>query len=323
MRCLLNDKALVSVIMPAYNALPYIGQAIQSVLDQDYDALELIVVDDGSSDGTPDEARRFGERVRVIEQKNGGPAAARNCGARAARGELLAFLDADDVWLPGKVRAQVDYLTHHADAGVVFGHWIRWEANPDGSFSTPPAVPVETDAETTVTELSGWIYPELLLDSVVWIVSAMVRRTLWDELGGLDESLRIGEDYDFFLRASRACRIDKLNRTVAYYRIHNQSTTHVVRPENYESRVILRALELHGATGPDGRALPRKVLHDRLFKLFFDHGYRHFPQGDPRIAANAFRQALMRGRRLSAKALVYLVLSCFKALLPARKTPSR
>ena len=309
--------------MPAYNALPYIGQAIQSVLDQDYEALELIVVDDGSSDGTPDAARRFGERVRVIEQKNGGPAAARNRGARAARGELLAFLDADDVWLPGKVRAQVDYLAVQPDVGVVFGQWIRWEANPDGSFSPPPVVPKNTGAALTVAGLSGWIYPELLLDSVVWIVSAMVRRSLWDGLGGLDETLRIGEDYDFFLRASRQCRIDKLSRTVAYYRIHKQSTTHVVRPENYECKVILRALELHGAIGPDGRALPSKVLHDRLFKLFFDHGYRHFPHGDPRIAADSFRQALTRGRRLSAKALVYLVLSCFKMLLPVHKQPSR
>lgn len=305
--------------MPAYNALPYIGQAIQSVLDQDYAEVELIVVDDGSNDGTPDEARRYGARVRVIEQKNGGPAAARNCGVKAAHGDFLAFLDADDVWLPGKLRSQVDYLDTHPEAGVVFGSWIRWNANADGSFSPPPAVPNDASAEGTVAELSGWIYPELLLDSVVWIVSAMARKSLWEDLGGLDETLRIGEDYDFFLRASRQCRIDKLNRTVAYYRIHNQSTTHVVRPENYEGKVILRALELYGETGPDGRALPRKELHDRLFRLFFDHGYRHYPNGDPRIAADAFRQALIRGKRLSPKALVYLVLSCFKILAPERK----
>ena len=101
---------LISVIMPAYNALPYIDQAIRSVLDQDYPNIELIVVDDGSRDGTPELAEQFGDRVKVLRQKNAGPAAARNKGIAASRGDFIAFLDADDVWLPGKASMQVQYL---------------------------------------------------------------------------------------------------------------------------------------------------------------------------------------------------------------------
>jgi glycosyltransferase involved in cell wall biosynthesis len=310
----MSEDPLVSVVLPAYNARAYIAQAIRSVLDQDYQNLEIIVVDDGSSDGTPDEARLFGERVRVIEQKNGGPAAARNRGVAHARGKLLAFIDADDLWLPGKLRAQVDYLRENAEAGVVFGRFVRWIAREDGAFDPPPEIPLAPSAQLIVPEASGWIYPELLLDSVIWIVSAMVRREIWDALGGLDPALRCGEDYDFFIRASRICKMDKLDRVVAYYRIHTQSTTHVVRDEDFECKVLVRSLKQFGTAAPDGREVSRKLLSDRLFRIFFNHGYRHYKNGSPRIAASAFLQALLNGRRASFKALAFLVLSFFRSL---------
>lgn len=311
----MSSFPLVSVIMPAYNARPYIAQAIKSVLDQDYPNLELIVVDDGSMDGTPQEARRFGEHVQVIEQQNRGPAAARNSAVALARGELLAFIDADDIWLPGKVSAQVQYLQNHPDVGIVFGRLLRWFAQPDGNFGAPPELPNSPAGQLIVPEESGWIYPEMLLDSVIWIVSAMVRKTLWDTLGGLDDGLRTGEDYDFFIRASRLCRIDELDMVVAYYRMHQQSTTQVIRPENNECVVLLRALERFGTVGPDGREVSPRLLRARLFKLFFDHGYRHYWYGSPRIAAHAFRQALISGRSTSAKALAYFTLASAKCLL--------
>ncbi len=203
----MQDLPLVSVIIPAFNARLHIGAALSSVLDQDYPNLEIIVVDDGSSDETSEEARRYGERVRVIRQANAGPAAARNRGVSVSRGELLAFIDADDVWIAGKLAAQVRYLREHPDVGVVFGAWIRWNASEDGSFGEPPG-PSDCDEGLGIVEAeSGWIYPQLLLDSAVWIVVALIRKDLWNRLGGLDEALRTGEEYDFFLRASRISRI--------------------------------------------------------------------------------------------------------------------
>jgi glycosyltransferase involved in cell wall biosynthesis len=307
------EYPLVSVVVPAYNASAYIEDAIRSVLEQDYPALEVIVVDDGSRDGTPDLARRFGANVRVVEQENGGPAVARNRAVKLARGDLLAFIDADDLWLPGKLKAQVDYLREHPETGLVHGRYLRWVANPDGSFGPPPALPVKTPACETVTGRSGWIYPELLLGSLVWIVSVLMPKSLWESLGGMDESLRCGEDYDFFLRASRICRLDELDRVVAYYRIHPESTTHVVRDEDYEYMVMRRALDAWGVTGPDGREVAPKLLRDRFYRLFFNHGYRHFYRGKPEIAAASFRRALCDGR-VSWRAVVYWILSSMRRI---------
>lgn len=310
----IHPTPLVSVVMPAYNSRAFIADSIRSVLEQDYDAIELIVVDDGSSDGTPEIARSFGDRVQVLEQKNAGPAAARNRGVAEARGEFIAFIDSDDIWLPQKTRLQVQYLLKHDSVGVVFGRLVRWFADADGTFPALPDPPNVVGLPGIVEAESGWIYPEMLLDSVIWIVSAMVRKSLWNDLGGLDEGLRIGEDYDFFIRASRRCRMDELDMLVAYYRIHNQSTTQVIRNENYECMVLLRSIVRFGTVGTDGREVSRPLLQERLFMLHFNHGYRHYRWGNPCIATRAFLSALIQGRRVSWRAMVYFLLSFTRCL---------
>lgn len=309
-----SADCLVSVIMPAYNSSAYIAEAIGSVLDQDYGNLELIVVDDGSSDDTTALARSFGEKVTVIEQANSGPAAARNRGVMQARGELLAFMDSDDVWAPGKVKAQVDYLQQHPDVGIVYGRLIRWLEKEDGTFDPPPGPGSPPSDRPVAPDRSGWIYPELLLDSVIWIVTAMVRRPIWDALGGMDESLRCGEDYDFFIRASRICRMHELDEVLASYRIHRQSACQIVRRDDPEYAVMVSAIEQFGTAGPDGRQVSQKLLRKRLFQLAFSQGYRHYWRGNPGVAAESFRQALLRGRKASPKAFAYYLLSLAKSL---------
>lgn len=315
---LFKDGPLVSVIMPAYNARTYLRQAILSVLEQDYPNVELIVVDDGSTDGTDQEAERYGERVHLLRQKNRGPAAARNLGIRHAKGALIAFLDADDVWLPGKLSAQVAQLLQHPDVGLVYGGFVRWESNADGSFDPPPPAAVIDPAVPLVDTHSGWIYNELLFDNIVHIITAMVRREVVEELGGLDEHLPTGEDYDFWLRLSRRCKAHKLNRTLAYYRIHAASLTKIPRAENNEYKALLRALETFGPAGPDGIAVPQHKLTQRLFGLCFGHGYFHYWHGDPRVALSAFRQSL-RHAPLKPKAWAYVALASFRSWSGARR----
>src|ERR1039457_5929793 len=106
----MNDKVLVSVIMPTYNRGYVVGEAIESILNQTYDNIEVVVVDDGSTDNTQEKLKEYGDRIRVVYQRNSGPAAARNRGIRAARGEIIAFLDSDDVWLPTILERQVSLL---------------------------------------------------------------------------------------------------------------------------------------------------------------------------------------------------------------------
>ena len=304
--------------MPAYNARPFIEEAIRSVLNQDYPAIELIVVDDGSQDGTREVAEGFGGKVRVLRQTNAGPAAARNRGIEAARGEYIAFLDADDTWLPGKVSVQAQYLQDHPDAAVVFGGFFRWYPQADGSFSAPPA-PVNLDSPVKlVPEHSGWIYKDILLDSMICIITAMIRRCVFNTVGRFDESLRTGEDYDFWLRVSRQFQAVEFDRTLAYYRMHATSTTKTPRKENNEYQVLLKTLAAYGPAGPDRVAAPESALRNRCYQLCFSHGYFHVRSGDPKVAQEAFRAAAHYSP-LRPKVWAYWILAAAKHLVSVNR----
>ncbi|MBK1682248.1 glycosyltransferase family 2 protein [Rhodoferax fermentans] len=285
------ENPLVSVILPAYNALAHIAQAVDSVLNQDYANLELLVIDDGSTDGTADHPALQDPRIRVLRQHNAGPGSARNLGLTHAKGELIAFIDADDLWLPGKLSLQVAYLRDHPDISIVFGGFQRWSASPDKRFEVPPCPRIESTSQA-LAHPSGWLYTDLLLDSVVHIITAMVRRSVFDTVGVFDTRLPTGEDYDFWLRASRQFKMDQLAQTVAFYRIHDSSLTKVPRPENNEYLVLQHALASWGSTGPDGRSVDARALQNRLFGICFGHAYLHFWTGRRRQAHIAFDQAL-------------------------------
>ena len=309
-----NTFPLVSVVMPAYNARPFIEDSIRSVLNQDYPNIELIVVDDGSKDGTPEAAEKFDSRVKVLRQNNSGPAAARNRGIAAASGDFIAFLDADDIWLPGKLALQVQYLQAHPDVGVVFGGFLRWYPQTGGSFTSAPK-PENLDSPLKLSpKHSGWIYTTLLLDNVIHIITAMVRRSVIETVGSFDESLRTGEDYDFWLRVSRQFRAAEFDRTLAYYRIHTASTTRVPRKENNEYRVLVKTLAAYGPTGPDNAAITEDALRARFFQLCFSHGYFHMRSGDANVAREAFSAALHHSP-LKPKVWIYWILAMIKGYM--------
>lgn len=304
----------VSIIVPTYNCAQFLSEALDSILTQQYPNIEVIVVDDGSNDDSADIADGFGSPVKVIRQKNQGPAAARNRGVRESSGEYLAFLDGDDVWLPGKLFAQMEYFLSHPEVGIVFGKFRRWPVNKAGNY--PPKenfITLEHKGGIDET-VSGWIYHKLLLDSIVCIITAVIPRSLFDTLGGFDESLRSGEDYDFWLRASRLVQAHKLARDVALYRTNHSSTTHIMRPTNNEHVVLLRAVEKYGLASPNGVAISEKQIKDRFYKLSFGHGYMHFWHGSPIVALEAFLEAIRHDRK-QVKALMYCVMSYLRCKL--------
>ncbi len=304
---------LVSVVMPAFNAREFIGAAIQSVLQQDYANLEVIVVDDGSTDGTSHLDCLQNERIKLLHQLNAGPAAARNTGLRHAKGELIAFLDADDLWLPHKLAVQVAYLHQHPEAGAVFGRFVRWEADQNGLFAAYQIPGGECDDPLMTCAPSGSIYTALLLDSVVHIITAMVRREVFERIGTFDEALPTGEDYEFWLRASRSFKIDQLARTLAVYRIHSASITKVPREENNEYLVLMRTVNEYGLSGADGLCVSMDTLRRRLFGISFGHAYLHFYTGSARVAQKMFAQALAHSF-WHPKVWLYWVLASFKRL---------
>lgn len=309
------EPPLISVIMPAYNAAPYIRDSVATVLGQDHRHLELIIVDDGSSDGTPELVEGLDPRITVLRQKNAGPAAARNLGLKTAKGEFIAFLDADDLWTPHKLSLQLAFLQAHPDYGMAYGGFLRWFAKTDGSFDPPPpAQGADAPIDALIQAQSGWIYVPLLFDNIVHIITALLRREVVETVGGFNPALPTGEDYDFWLRVSRRFRAAKLARTLAFYRIHKASITHKPRAENNEYRALRSALDAWGASGPDGSQADAQALRQRLFMLNFSHGYQHVRDGSARVAAGAFWRAV-RIRPAHLKSWAYLAASGLKSLV--------
>jgi len=182
----------VSVIIPTFNRRKFVREAIDSVLAQDFDDFELIVVDDGSTDGTAEALADYGNRIRLIRQSNRGVSAARNTGIRASEAPLIALLDSDDLWRAGKLTAQTAFLRAHPDVLICQTEeiWVRngLRVNPRRKHRKP----------------SGDIFARSLELCLVSPSAVMMRRRLLDEVGLFDESLPACEDYDLWLRV--ACR---------------------------------------------------------------------------------------------------------------------
>lgn len=306
-----SASPLVSVIMPAYNTACYIREAINSVLDQDYPRKELIVIDDGSTDGTLDVLRSYGDRITLLQQRNQGSAVARNAGLEVARGEFIAFLDSDDIWLPGKLRLQVDHLQRHPEIGMVYSGWAVWKPRADGEFRLP-AIEGGEDAPSIVPDRSGWLYNRLLFSSILHTITVVARRDLIARVGNFEPELKRGQDYDYWIRASRLTQIHKLDRVLALYRVHGNGCVKKWPHLNYEKLVVQRALQCWGLQGPDGTRTAPGAMRRRLAETCFSFGYHHYWEGSPRLAVRAFGEAIAY-RPWHLNSWRYLVMSLAKA----------
>lgn len=182
---------LVSVIIPAYNVAWCVGRALDSVLVQSYQQIEIIVINDGSTDDTGEVLASYGESIQVLDQENRGMCSARNAGIRAARGSYIAFLDADDWWLPKKLERQMELMQDQPEIG--FSSTTARVENPDGELLNLWRCPQtgNTILNTLFTENAA----------IAGGCSAVVvRKTLLDQVGLFDESLRGFEDPDLWIR---------------------------------------------------------------------------------------------------------------------------
>jgi GT2 family glycosyltransferase len=286
------ELPFASVVVPCHNAAPYIATTLRAILAQDGVALDVVVVDDGSTDGSADLVSKQFPQVRVIRQANAGVAAARNAGLHAGRADWVAFCDADDLWLPGKLAAQFELLGTHPSARMAYTAWHVWHsqaAEPDAAWLARLS---GTDQLQAGQGASGWIYPELLMDCVVWTSTVLARRDLLLGLGGFDENLRVGEDYDLWLRASRQTPILRVPRPYALYRIHAHNTTRRAPTANHKARVVERALAQWGYTAPDGRIADRRAVAAGLARSWSDFAGAQLGAGDPRAARQSAWKAV-------------------------------
>jgi GT2 family glycosyltransferase len=180
----------VSVIIPTFNRWPLVGKAVESVLAQSYAKLEIIVVDDGSTDDTAQQLSQFGARLRTLKQPHRGVSAARNLAVRHARGSYLAFLDSDDLWLPKKLSVQTSFIERNPAVQICQTDeiWIRngVRVNPKAKHRKP----------------SGDIFMPSLELCLVSPSAVMLTRKLFERVGGFDENFPVCEDYDLWLRVA-------------------------------------------------------------------------------------------------------------------------
>ncbi|MEP7071138.1 MAG: glycosyltransferase [Verrucomicrobiota bacterium] len=211
--CRLQREAapLVSVVMPCYNQGRFLGDGIESILTQTYSNLEVIVVDDGSNDETPEIVKRYPE-VRYLHQEHQRVPTARNLGFSSSRGAFIIFLDADDRLTPNAVQSHLDCFAANPAAGFVVGDIDQ--VNEDGSHRFSPRYPVLTEN----------FYEELLrVNHIANTNAVMFRRNTIEHLGGFEVATNGGEDYELLLRAARAFPSAHHRNTVAQYRRYNNS----------------------------------------------------------------------------------------------------
>jgi len=187
-------KGLVSVVIPAYNCERWVREAIESCLDQSYTSIEIVVVNDGSTDGTLDVLRSFGDRIVLEDGPNRGACAARNRGLQLARGEWIQHLDGDDFLLPNKIERQLE-RAQKTGADVVYSDW-HWQHHPGGGAGVRGKLEV-SGAQKDVTEalLGGW-----------WVATAalLYRSEVITRIGGWDSATEPADDFDLFLRAAES-----------------------------------------------------------------------------------------------------------------------
>lgn len=277
----------VSVVLPVRNGETTIGEAIASVLGQTCQDLELIVVDDGSSDGTQVVLERVRDpRLRVISTPPSGPAASRNRGAERAAGEFVAFIDADDIWLPTKLEKQCAALQRMPEAAVAYC-WTDY-VQSDGSFLCPDGRPV----------FEGCVYEQLLTRNFIDCGSnVLVRRRALLAVGGFDETLPVLEDWDLSVRlAARAPFVCVPEALVRYRQSPGTLTTRIKLMETTYRRVV----DANFARAP----FPMRRRRAQSMALFYEYLAGKTTQGLP-----------TRADGLQALGLLFTVLHCRPANL--------
>jgi glycosyltransferase involved in cell wall biosynthesis len=286
----------VSVVIPTYNRAHIVGEAVASVLAQRFDDLEVVVVDDGSTDGTGAAIASVRDpRLRYVAGRHAGVAAARNLGVKHARGELVAFLDSDDLWRADKLTHEVGFLGRHPEADAVFSDLEKL----DGA-RTYPSFMRETSVFASYLERGP--YPNgvmlstrdmrlILLQEVPIKPSALtVRRTAFERAGAFDESWSSSEDWEFLLRFARDHRIGYVDRPLAVLRVGDDSLHRVdqARGERAMIRLLLRERAMlrsdHEALEAVQRGLVSRVKH---------YGWHYVDVGRRSAAAGVFLRGFL------------------------------
>ena len=279
-----RTTGLVSVIVPVFNGERFLREALDSALAQTYEPVEVVVVDDGSTDATPALLAEYSDRIRAVRQDNLGLSAARNTGLAASAGEFVQFLDADDLLPDDKIARQVEYLAGHPDVGVVYCEGRYFCGNMPASRLLPGRWWLH----------EGDISRALADHNFILVHSALVRRACLEDVGGFGEDLASCEDWDLWLRLARhgvrfgfapdmwvACRIHPGNMSA--------DRTGMLRAHALVLDSVWRDCAAHASC--DVREIARHLANS-----WYDYGAALMTAGRPREGRRAMRRSLAVGR---------------------------
>jgi glycosyltransferase involved in cell wall biosynthesis len=299
-----NNPPLVSVIIPTYNYGAYIIEAINSVKNQTYKPIEIIVIDDGSTDGTDKIVAPFLKDIIYKKIENKGVSAARNTGIKLSEGEYIAFLDADDYWAPDKIKLQIGCFRAQKDLSVVFSNfnWI----NESGAIYKRKALKNKyeifkkyksklsdifiykiKEKHLRLTFYYGNIFNSLFLGNFINTSSLILKRDLFDRYDIFNETLKTQEDYDLWLRLSLNNLFGFIDKELVNTRIHStQLTTNVLEVQKVSNMVLTK----YSKNAKD--MLPEKLFHKRLADKNSNLGLAYLKNNDKKIARKLFLSSL-------------------------------
>jgi len=329
---------MVSVILPTYNRSGYIRDAIMSVLDQTYGGVELIIVDDGSTDGTEEAVKPFltDKRVKYILQKNSGAAAARNHGLKLSTGKYVAFIDSDDIWKKDKLSVQVGVMHAAPQVGVVcsdfsaikngelveeshirsyFSVLDTYRLSYDDVFDAVLSEKVE-GLEETDKVYYGNIYYTMLFGNIILTSTTLFRSEIFDYVPEFDTGYATLEDYDFFLKVTKKYDLALIDKQLIYYRYsENQLSGDMFFGVLAANLIDIFKKNLASTGNQDFLRANRKKIRQRLGMYQAQHAYYYFAHEEMSLAAKCYLRSIVN-RPTCFSSYPYLVFS----LLPVGVT---
>ncbi len=304
----------VSVIIPTYNRASMVGDAIESVLKQDLDDIEIIVVDDGSKDETERVVRRYlqsrGDKVRYLKQENKGVAAARNKGIDAARGEYIAFLDSDDTWMTTTLGEKIAYLDKNPQIGMAFCNGI--EKTAAGAERKITETLLRHREKVMANDLERAF--EMLMESnFIGVSGVMVRKRCLEDVGAFDEALPSVEDFELWLRITVKHKVHYFHECLYWRRLQSDNLT-ADRTLYYHCKSYV--FEKIETINPSYFNAHKKDLTARISRYHFEAGYLLFDKYDFKKSRAHFIKSVTT--RFNLKSLVYWTITLLGPALAAR-----
>lgn len=300
---------LVTVVVPAYNAQNFLKATLESAVGQTFRDIDVVVVDDGSTDATGAIAEAMGGRVRVVRQSNAGMSASRNRGIASSDSEYIALLDSDDVWHPQKIERQLQAMHQRPTAGLCFTGFTWWYGEDQSAWLQEPR------AAAVDPRFCGWIYHQLILDNWALPSSWLMRRTMWEQTGPFLCDNQQTDDWEYVVRASRHFPFVKLQEQFVLYRQLNSSLSKRMAIENFGELMRESLLDRFGLASPDGTPVDQSALERERYKGWRNFADAHCARGDFKLGLSAFGKLMATGPNRARTALS-LALACRRRLFP-------